>query len=416
MKKIHYHSDLSYFGGSENMIANFLNSQSFNQVYQISLSYRLTEEYETGLHSRLRNRAALYPIRLPLFSIYKKKTTNNRSLLTKLIDYAIYLSEYLPIVIVNLYLLQRLFRQIKPEILHINNGGYPGALSCRIAVLAAKLAGIKNIVFVVNNMAANYRHPYRWPDIFIDRLVARNTSLFVTGSSVAMARLRTVLPILDFQAVSLPNGIEVRETSETPTQTLARLGLAEFKGTVFGMVGVMEPRKGHLHLLKSLKMLIDSEIISADSFVVLIEGSGGVRPTMEKFTQDNGLGDIVKFVGVEDRIFNFINAIDVLVYPAIQHEDFPNVISEAMSLSKPVIATRVAGADEQIINGQTGILVDVLSEVQLADAMVILSKDHSKIKDMGKLGCERFTDLYTADKSVENYERLYENLLKPPSA
>lgn len=415
MKKIHYHSDLSYFGGSENMIANFLNSQSFNQVYQISFSYRLTEEYETGLHSRLRNSAALYPIRLPIFSIYKKKTVHDRSLLTKLIDYVIYLSEYLPIVMVNLYLLQRLFRQIKPEILHINNGGYPGALSCRIAVLAAKLAGIKNIVFVVNNMAANYRHPYRWPDIFIDRLVARNTSLFATGSSVAMARLRTVLPVPESKTVSLPNGIDVRETSETPTQTRARLGLAEFRGIVFGMVGVMEPRKGHLHLLKSLKILIDSKRMTADSLVVLIEGSGGVQPTLERFTQDNGLGDIVKFIEVEDRIFNFINAIDALIYPAIQHEDFPNVISEAMSLSKPVIATRVAGADQQIINGQTGILVDVLSEVQLADAMVILSKDRGKIKEMGKLGCERFTDLYTAEKSVKNYERLYENLLRSPS-
>jgi glycosyltransferase involved in cell wall biosynthesis len=416
VKKIHYHSDLSYFGGSENMIANFLNSQSLNQAYQISLSYRLTEEYETGLHSRLRNSAALYPIRLPIFSIYKNRTTHDRSLLTKLIDYAIYLSEYLPIVMVNLYLLQRLFRQIKPEILHINNGGYPGALSCRIAVLAAKLAGIKNIVFVVNNMAANYRHPYRWPDIFIDRLVARNASLFVTGSSIAMARLRTVLPVPESQTVSLPNGIDARETSETPTQTRARLGLAEFRGTVFGMVGVMEPRKGHLHLLKSLKILTDSERMSEDSLVVLIEGSGGVRQNLEKFSQDNGLEDIVKFIGVEDQIFNFFNAIDVLVYPAIQHEDFPNVISEAMSLSKPVIATRVAGADQQIINGHTGILVEVLSEVQLADAMVTLSKDHGKIKDMGKLGRERFADLYTVEKSVKNYERLYEKLLKLPSA
>jgi len=412
VKKIHYHSDLSYFGGSENMVANFLNSQSLNETYQISFSFRLTKEYESGLHKRLRCIASLYPIQLPIFSIYKKTTTHGRSLLNKLMDYAIYLLEYLPIVIVNLYLIQRLFRQIKPDILHINNGGYPGALSCRIAVLAAKLAGIKNIVFVVNNMAANYRHPYRWPDIVIDRLVARSTSFFVTGSSTAMARLRTVLPILESKTASFPNGIDIRETSETPTQTLARLGLAEFGGIIFGVVGVMEPRKGHLHLLKSIKMLLDSGRVGAESLIVLIEGSGGVRPILEKFTQDSGLGGIVKFIGIEDQIFNFMTAIDVLVFPAIQDEDFPNVISEAMALSKPVIATKVAGANEQVLHGQTGILVDVLSEIQLADALVNLSKDRKKIEDMGKLGHKRYTDFYTAEKSVMNYERLYENLLR----
>lgn len=412
MTKIHYHSDLYYFGGSENMISNFLNSDSLNAAYQISLSFRFTKEYDNGLRQRLRRATSLHPIQLPNFSIYKKKAICSRSNFNKLSDYVIYLIEYIPKALLTLFLLARLFRHIKPEILHVNNGGYPGALSCRIAVLAAKLVGIQNIVFVVNNMAVNYKHPYRWPDFFVDRLVARYTSFFITGSPITMARLKTVLPILESKTASFPNGINVRNTSETQAQTRARLGLEEFNGTIFGVIGVMEHRKGHMHLLKSIKILLESKRVDAKSLVVLIEGSGGVRLSLEKFTRDHDLMGVVKFIDTEDQIFNFIKVIDVLIYPAIQNEDFPNVISEAMALSKPVIATKVAGAVEQVQHEQTGLLVDVLSEVQLANALGVLSKDRKKIQYMGELARKRYIDFYTAEKSVKNYERLYVDLLK----
>ena len=412
MAKIHYHSDLNYFGGSENMISNFLNSKSLNEVFQISFSYRFTEDYDKGLRRRLLGVTNLYSIQLPIFRIYKKNSVCTRSFLNKLSDYVIYLLEYFPKALLSLFLLHRLFRQIKPEILHVNNGGYPGALSCRIAVLAAKLAGIRYIVFVVNNMAVNYKNPYRWPDFFIDRLVARYTSFFITGSPITMARLRTVLPILDSKTACFPNGINVRDTSETRAQTLARLGLEGFTGIIFGVVGVMEHRKGHLHLLKSIKILLDSKRVGTESLVVLIEGSGGVRSSLEMFTRENDLAEVVRFIDVEDQIFNFLAAIDVLVFPAIQDEDFPNVISEAMALSKPVIATKVAGAIEQVLHHQTGLLVDISSEIQLASALEVLSKDRQKIRYMGELGRQRYIEFYTAEKSVKNYERLYRNLLE----
>jgi hypothetical protein len=43
---------------------------------------------------------------------------------------------------VNFFRLQRVFRRAKIDVLHINNGGYPGGESCRAAVLAAASAGV----------------------------------------------------------------------------------------------------------------------------------------------------------------------------------------------------------------------------------------------------------------------------------
>lgn len=415
MKKIHYHTDLSYFGGSENMIGNFLNSESINRTYQVSLSFRFSEEYSAGLHERLKNQVALYPLRLPMFRTYRRAGKLNASTLSKYFNYLFYLLEYLPILVMNLVLLLRLLRRIKPDILHINNGGYPGALSCRIAVLAGRLAGIKNIVFVVNNMAMDYSHPYRWPDFFVDRLVARSTSCFITGSSAAMNRLKTVLPLSSKQTAILPNGVDIRETTETTSQTLSRLGLESFEGVIFGVVAAMEPRKGHLYLLRSIKLLLETGKRSMKPFVVLIEGSGGIRPQLQEFVQENGLGGVVKFIGNEEAIFNLLSIIDVLVLPSIGGEDFPNVISEAMALSKPIIATKIAGIVEQVVEGETGILVDALSETQMADALAILVSDAERMDVMGKFGSERYGKLYTSKESILKYENLYARLLGTPS-
>ena len=415
MKKIHYHTDLSYFGGSENMIANFLNSESINNTYQVSLSFRFTEEYSMGLHERLKNEVELYPLRLPIFRTYKRSGRLNASMLSKCFNYSFYLLEYPPILVMNLLLLLRLLGRVKPDILHINNGGYPGALSCRIAVLAGKIAGIKNIVFVVNNMAMDYSHPYRWPDFFIDRLVVSYTSCFITGSLAAMNRLRDVLPLSSKQTSILSNGVDIRGTTETTSQTLSRLDLESFEGVIFGVVATMEPRKGHLYLLKSIKLLLEANKKDMKPFVVLIEGSGGVRPQLEEFVKENSLGAVVKFIGNEEAIFNFLSIIDVLVLPSIGGEDFPNVISEAMALSKPIIATKIAGIVEQVVEGQTGLLVDALSEVQMADALATLVIDTKRIDVMGKFGSERYRKLYTSEESILKYENLYETLLRDRS-
>ena len=409
MTKIHFHSDLSYFGGCENMIANFLNSKKMADKYEMTFSFRDSEVYREGLSARLSTQVKTYPLRFPLFSIYKKTNSESRSRFAKFLDYIRYLIEYLPIVIVDFIRLQTLFKTISPDILHINNGGYPGALSCRVSVLAAKFAGVKHIVFVVNNMAASYGHPYRWIDLPLDKFVAKKVNYFVTGSTIAITRLKKVLNLNENQLRSFPNGISVRETTETLIETRVRLGLESFQGTIFGIVGVMEPRKGHMHLLQSL-LEIDSK--EMPPLIILIEGDGGILPKLKQYVHENNLENLVHFVGVETQIFNFMTLIDALIYPSIQDEDFPNVISEAMSLSKAVISTRVSGATDQIVDGKTGILVERTSMRQLAEAIVKLASDHALRKSMGEKGRSRYLNNYTSELTLDNYLALYESMLE----
>lgn len=393
------------------MVTNFLNSQVMNEKYEMSFSFRDSDKYREGLSVRLNSQVKTYPLGLPLFSLYKKGNVNPRSTFVKFIDYFIYLLEYVPIILVDFIRLQKLFRRISPDILHINNGGYPGALSARVSVLAAKFAGVKNIVFVVNNMAANYSNPYRWIDLPLDTFVAKNVNYFISGSKTAICRLQQVLRLRENQLRNFPNGISVRKATETISETRIRLGLESFEGSIFGVIGVMEPRKGHIHLLESILVFSAKARHKFPPLIILIEGEGGVRPGLEQYVRLNGLEDIVRFIGVENQIYNLISLIDVLIYPSIRDEDFPNIISEAMSLSKAVISTRVSGATDQIVDGETGILVERTSKQQLADAIEKLALNPALRDAMGEKARVRYLNNYTSELALDNYVTLYESML-----
>ena len=63
--KIFFYSDCAFFAGCENMLANFFNSNTFTEQYDVSFSYRVTKEYETGFRTRVKDpKIAILPVRL----------------------------------------------------------------------------------------------------------------------------------------------------------------------------------------------------------------------------------------------------------------------------------------------------------------------------------------------------------------
>ncbi|MBX9840056.1 MAG: hypothetical protein K2X69_17275, partial [Silvanigrellaceae bacterium] len=141
--KIHYHSDCIFFAGCENMIANFLNSKKINENFKISFSYRYSNEYHIGLSKRVFSNISLFP--LFLFDIYSAKIAFlNLKLPNQFSSIIVHILKPL-FYFINIIILFFLFKKLKADILHINNGGFPGAISCSSAAIAGKLAGIKKI-------------------------------------------------------------------------------------------------------------------------------------------------------------------------------------------------------------------------------------------------------------------------------
>ena len=410
MLKIHYHSDCPFFAGCENMLANFFNSEDFRKTHNVSFSHRQSVCYTQGFKQRVKRELPVFLVLFPDLFDLSKLPTGLPLLCKRLIMVFLRLMFNGPLLLYEIVVLFHLFKKNSPDILHINNGGYPAALSARAAAIAGKLAGIQKVLMVVNNMAFDYQHYSRWLDYPVDRLVVRSVDLFLTGSEAAASRLRYVLSLPTHKVVAIHNGISLRKPVSGDVATRERLGLGKYGGVVFGVVALLIPRKGHKVLLEAVLKLVQDSRVDANTCKILIEGDGPLRKSLVDFVCNHNLEHLVTFVGDEQNIVDFMGALDVLILPSISEEDFPNVILEAMALGKPVIASRLAGTPEQVVDDVTGLLVDPCDISQLADAICHLVASQEVRSEMGRAALERFTCHFTSEIAIRNYSKMYQKI------
>ncbi len=403
--RVHYHTDCHAFGGCEQMLIVLLAARD-----EISFTYRWSSGYERGARGRLPDRAIDEgAVRLPDAGRLRERLSQilrgPALRIAKAITYALPLRQAFQLW--DVVVLARRLHWSRPDLLHINNGGFPGGASCNAAVVAARLAGVRRVVYVVNNVAEGYRWPPRWYDYPLDRLAARWVTRFVTGSRPAAEALHRVLRLPADRVVTLHNGIAPRRPDETPEATRSRLSLPA-NALVASVVAVLEPRKGHRVLVEAIARLQDPRV------VLVVEGEGPELEHLRTLARHLGVGDQVRFVGTERNVFDLLNASDVVVLPSIGSEDFPNVPLEAMALGKPVIASRLAGIPEQVVDEETGLLVEPGDPGALATALARLAADPGLRERMGAAGCARFEREFTADVAAQRYDALYRELVAQP--
>lgn len=407
-----YYSDCSFFAGCENMIANFLNDPILHADFLMSFAYNYSEKYEQGLNSRVSNTDyKKFPLRLMKQPPYNKPVN---SALIWSIAHKVFYAFYLPLykyfsILINTILLFRFFNKQKIDILHINNGGYPAAYSCYSAVIAGKLVGVNKIIYVVNNSAADYKHPYRWLDYPLDFFIKKWVTIFITGSAHAGERLKKILNLNAKKYLTINNGIIRRAITLEKEEFKTKYAIPNNRLLV-SVVANLEKRKGHIFLLESIlqmKNKYEGKLIP----LFIFEGSGPEKNSLETYIAKNELkGDVVMIDRVP-QIFDLINASDFIALPSISDEDFPNIVIEAMSLGKPVIGTKLAGIPEQIENGKSGIVVNPKSSQELEIAIMKLASNPSLIQQISIEAKSRFDNLFEKSISIKKYQRLYQSLI-----
>lgn len=410
MIRVHIHSDCPFFAGSERMLALILNNPDFFPNYSFSASFRETPEYAAGFESLIKIQIPVYKMRMQVLGfLLDSPSASSTSRLLKKIAYFIFQPCLFISALIKIFLI---LKNSKPDVLHVNNGGYPGALSARAAIVAAGMCGIKSILMVVNNQAVEYNRASRFLDSPLDYLVSRLTSTFVTGSKSSITQLARVLGLSSEKQTVIPNGIEKLQCTEGENDFKERLDLQDFRGLIFGVVANHELRKGHAYLIEATSLIVDtlskSEI---NNFVVLIEGFGVETQRLKSQVLDKDLTHYIKFVGQEPKIGDFIGNIDCLILPSIYNEDFPNVVIEAMALGKPVISTNVAGIPEQILADVSGFLVEPQDVQGLAECMQNLISHPEKLKIMGSAGYDRYETFFSKETALVKYAELYKSLL-----
>lgn len=393
------------------MLATFFASEELRKQYDITFSYRFSKRYAQGLKERAKTDLSIYPLSFPEIYNFSLLPSSLPILVRRIIFLAQRILCVFPLLIYEIWAFSRLMRKIKPTIVHINNGGYPSALSARAAAIGAKIAGVPAVVMVVNSMADGYINLFRWLDYPVDRAVVCSVDRFVTGSAAASDKLRQVLRLSKNKTVSIHNGITLQAPTSATVETRQRIGLEKFDGVIFGIVGLLIPRKGHHVLLEAALKLIELKKEDMPSFKIVIVGDGPLRRNLEDFVRDKGLSEYCIFVGERNDVMNYMTIFDALVLSSTEREDFPFVILEAMSHGKPVIASKVAGTVEQVVHRETGLLVDPGDINQLVSAMYEVASSHRLRKQMGAAGYEYFLNHFTSVIAVRKYLSLYSSYI-----
>lgn len=394
------------------MLSNFFNDPDLIDTYQILFMYRWNPRYEEGYKRRVVNDIETIPVRLyDHYDLYNSIDTINWVSLHKPLKILVnlLLIKYL-FLFLNTMTLSRIIRKRRVDLLHVNNGGYPGAYSTISMVMAAKLCNITSIVYVVNNIAVGYHSPERWLDFFFDRAIIHKVTVFVTGSNYAAEKLQTTLNVPKDKIRCIHNGIAPRRVTETRKKVIQRLGLPENR-LILSVIAVLDERKGHIFLLKALEEIKKTHHDNSMPFCI-IEGTGPSEAFLKKYVGEKKLSKDVLFLSHEPHIFNLINASDCIILPSIKDEDFPNIILESMSLGKAIIASNFSGIPEQIEHMKSGFLIEPGNIQSLTNAINVIIENPDMRNHLGKNAKIRFEEFFTNKKAINQYCKMYHTLIE----
>jgi glycosyltransferase involved in cell wall biosynthesis len=119
-----------------------------------------------------------------------------------------------------------------------------------------------------------------------------------------------------------------------------------------------------------------------------------------------GLSENTILTGFRDDVERLIGCMDVLV-SASPHESFGLTLAEAAACGRAVVSTRNGGAEEIVVDGETGLLVPVGDAAALADSVIALLADAQRAHAMGAAARRRAEACFDIRTMVRKVEDLY---------
>jgi len=193
---------------------------------------------------------------------------------------------------------------------------------------------------------------------------------------------------------------EVRGLLGIPTSSL-----------VVGAVARFEPVKGIIYLIEAIGLI---EKRAGKDIRYLIVGDGTQRPAIERRAAELGITGKIVFTGMSNNVFRLMSAMDVFVQPSL-NEGMGKTLVQAHSLGLPIIATKVQGIPDVVVDGVSGYLVPPADPEQLAEKTLELLNDTNLRRRFGKAGKDWVTrkfdgmECFSEERVIHLFEKLYES-------
>ncbi len=310
--------------------------------------------------------------------------------------------------------LKRLLTELKPDIVHTH--------SAKAGILGRYAAGVLKGRWaphrpgVVHGIHGLSFHPYQNPwvsrfYIAIERAVAKHTDYFVCVADAMTAQNKAAGIGVDKPYVTAYSAID-EDQFLTPIPQAQRDAFRRQydirKDTVVLVtIARLFMLKGHDYIIESAKDLSKR----FDNVIWLFVGNGNLADFYKQQVHDLGLAERFRFTGLmpPSQIPLAIQSSDILVHCSLR-EGLARTLPQAMLCSRPAISFDVDGARE-VVNENTGRLIEPKNVRQLIDACAELIADKPLRERLGRQGCDSVRQKFAPDTMVDTIEAVYKQLL-----
>jgi glycosyltransferase involved in cell wall biosynthesis len=282
-----------------------------------------------------------------------------------------------------------------------------------IGGLAAKLAGSIPVAWGIHHSNLDPQSSRR-STIWIAMTCARLSCWLPARIACCSEASRQVHAQLGYAAdkmVVIPNGFDLtifEPDSAARRSVRQELGIPE-EAPLIGLVARFHPQKDHCNFVQAAARF--HARVPESHFLLCGDGITWDNPELTGWIEAAGIQSQCHLLGRREDIPHLTAALDI-ASTASYGEAFPMVIGEAMACGVPCVVTDVG--DSAIIVGETGVVVPPKDPQALAAGWSQLLLDISREErlQLGLAARQRIMERYGLGKIVEQYEHLYESLVR----
>ncbi len=303
--------------------------------------------------------------------------------------------------------LYKLFRQLRPHIVHSRNlaalevqapawaAGVPVRLHGEHGREADDLSG--------NNIT--YQRVRRFYKPFVHHYVALSRDLaddLVHKTRVPQGHITQVY-----------NGVDAERFCPGPAgpQPISGCPFSPVQHWLVGTVGRMQTVKDQTMLAQAfVQALALAPHLKANLRLVMV-GDGPLRAQAQAVLEQAGVGDLAWLPGERNDVADLMRGLHAFALPSLG-EGISNTILEAMASALPVVATDVGGNADLVRQGQTGFVTPSADAQAMAQQLVALARNPWQAQRMGQAGRQRVLASFSMPAMVSAYQRVYDQQLR----
>lgn len=207
---------------------------------------------------------------------------------------------------------------------------------------------------------------------------------------------------------SVPTGIDLNRFRPLDRASCKKkIGLDENLKFI-GIVATLRDWKGHSYLFDAMVSIATIH----PTWHLLVIGDGPYEQKLREKVNSLQLRDHVTFVGRQNNIPEWLNAIELFVLPSYGDEGVPQSIIQAMACGLPVVSTPIGSIEEAVLHGVTGLVVPPRDSDAIASAITKLIGNPALRRQFGEAGHARAHEQFAFDLMIDRMESIFTHAIE----